>query len=96
MSSTVLSVAAGLAATAAEAQERPSTLAMSCAQANRLVATRGAVVLSTGPYTYDRYVGGNFCAINESTEPAWVPTADAAQCFIGYRCLVGPRRSSSR
>src|SRR5215210_1031833 len=99
MSSTVLAVAAagGLLASTAEAQVRPSTLTMTCVQASGLVATRGAVVLSTGPYTYDRYVsGGNSCAINESTEPTWVPTHDKAQCFIGYRCRVGPPRSSSR
>jgi hypothetical protein len=74
-------------ATGAVAQSRPSTLQMSCGQARATVASRGAIVLGTGGYTYDRFVGNrNFCEINETIEPAWVPTRDTPQCFIGYRC----------
>ena len=69
------------------AQSRPLTTRMSCAQAKGLVASQGAVVLNTGPLTYDRYVGSSSaCALGEVMEPAWVPTADSAQCPIGYRC----------
>jgi hypothetical protein len=69
------------------AQSNPLTLRMSCGQAQGLVAARGAIVLNTSPLTYDRYVRGNgFCALGEITEPVWVPTADTAQCPIGYRC----------
>lgn len=65
----------------------PSTLNMTCAQAANLVASHGAIVLRTGAYTYDRYVAHQgFCALGETTKPAWVPTADSAQCFIGYYC----------
>ena len=75
-------------ATGAVAQSRPSTLTMSCAQAGSVVASRGAVVLSTGQHTYDRYVSRRkFCEINETVQPVWVPTADARQCLIGYRCI---------
>jgi len=60
---------------------------MSCAQAAGLVRARGAVVLHTGPTTYDRYVSGpGQCEGDQNTAPAWVRTADTAQCFIGYRC----------
>jgi hypothetical protein len=74
-------------ATAAFAQSRPSTLRMTCAQAKGLVATRGSIVLSTGPYTYDRFVThGGYCFRGEVAEPVWVRTADSPQCPIGYRC----------
>ncbi|NBJ13595.1 hypothetical protein [Microvirga arsenatis] len=76
-----------LFATGALAQENSSTPAIICRQARGLVAIRGAVVLRTGPYIYDRYVSGQqFCQINERARPVWVPTADVRQCFVGYRC----------
>jgi hypothetical protein len=60
---------------------------MSCRQAAGLVASRGAIVLGTGAYTYDRYVSDQrFCLRSEVTIPEWVPTADTPQCFVGYRC----------
>jgi hypothetical protein len=73
--------------TGAVAQPRPSTPQMSCRQAAGLVASRGAIVLGTGAYTYDRYVTDQrFCLRSEITVPEWVPTADTPQCFVGYRC----------
>jgi hypothetical protein len=81
--------------TDAVAQSHPLTLRMSCAQAQGLVASQRAIVLNTGPFTYDRYVGSyGYCAVGETLDPAWVPTADTAQCPIGYRCA--PRSSPSR
>jgi hypothetical protein len=69
------------------AQSHPLTLRMSCAQAQGLVASQRAIVLNTGPSTYDRYVGSyGSCTVGETLDPAWVPTADTAQCPIGYRC----------
>jgi hypothetical protein len=77
------------------AQSHPLTLRMSCAQARSLVASQRAIVLNTGSLTYDRYVGSyGSCAIGETLDPAWVPTADTAQCPIGYRCA--PRSPPSR
>lgn len=84
--------AAALLATAASAQPRPSTLGMSCAQTRALVASRGAVVLGTGPYTYDRYVAHTgFCPHDQTTEPAYERTRDNPQCYVGDRCIA--RRS---
>jgi hypothetical protein len=37
---------------------RQSTLSMTCNQAIALVATSGAIVLSTGRHTFDRFVAG--------------------------------------
>jgi hypothetical protein len=83
-----------LATSAATAQTRPSSVEMPCARAAALVQSRGAIVLGTGGYTYDRFVtGANFCLYGEFTEPAWVPSADNPQCFVGYRCR--PRMRSN-
>jgi hypothetical protein len=71
----------------ASAQARTATTTLSCSAAAALVTERGAIVLSTGPTTYDRFVaGGSACDRYQTTEPAYERTADAQQCFIGYRC----------
>jgi hypothetical protein len=89
-------VASLVAASGAFAQSHPLTLRMSCPQARDLVAVQGAVVLNTGPTTYDRYVSSsNACILGERVEPAWVPTGDTPQCFIGYRCVTRPTSSRS-
>lgn len=78
------------------ANARPSTLKMTCQQAANLVSARGAIVLGTGRYTYDRYVAhAGYCGIGETTQPAWVPTRDARQCFIGYTCGQDNRGSGN-
>ena len=83
----VLALVAALIPTCAWAQARPSTVTMACAQAARLVTSQGAIVLGTGGSTFDRFVTDRrFCAINQATDPAWVPAADNPQCFVGYRC----------
>jgi hypothetical protein len=69
------------------ASARPNTLSMSCADAAALVRAQGGIVLSTGEFTYDRYVAsGAFCTPQEVTRRAWAPTADDPQCFIGFQC----------
>jgi hypothetical protein len=76
-----------LSASAALAQPQASAPHMPCGAAAGLVATYGAAVLGTGGMTYDRFVsGGDFCAVGEGTDPAWVPALDTPQCFVGYRC----------
>ena len=70
-------------ATPTLAQVGPLTPAMTCAQARGLVATHGAIVLSTSRTTYDRFVAhGGFCQFNEWAAPAWVPTRDTPQCPV--------------
>ncbi len=60
---------------------------MTCGQARGVVFSRGAAVLGTGGATYDRFVRDrSFCEINETIEPAVVPTRDTPQCLVGYRC----------
>jgi hypothetical protein len=72
---------------------RPSTLGMSCAQAAATVAASGAIVLSTGEFTYDRFVAHTgFCLHDEAARPAVAPTLDSPYCSIGYRCEQKRRR----
>jgi hypothetical protein len=82
----VLVLALALCSTAAFA--RPNTTALSCADAQDLVAREGSIVLNTGaPGLYQRFVAGaRFCGISEKAAAAYVTTADAASCKIGYYC----------
>jgi hypothetical protein len=79
-----------VAATAAGAA-RPSTLGMTCHQAQRLLASRGAVVMSTGQHTYNRFVvSGGYCEVAEWAIAASAPTRDARHCPLGYTCTSTP------
>jgi hypothetical protein len=79
------------------AQGRPVSTTLTCSRAAGLVASQGAVVLGTGVYTYDRYVSSSSsCTLGETIEPAWVPTVDNLQCFVGYQCRQRFQRQSSR
>jgi hypothetical protein len=85
--SLLAAAAALLAGTSIAAAGRPSTLSMSCAEAAATVATTGAIVLTTGEFTYNRFVAhGGFCLQNEDLTPARAPTLDAPDCPIGYTC----------
>jgi len=83
MKPTLIAIAIAGMATGVHAQSGPTTLSMTCAQARGIVASQGGVVLRTGPTTYDRYVrDSSFCALQETAWPAWVGTADVAQCPV--------------
>jgi len=70
---------------------RPSTLGMSCASARGLVAQSGAIVLSTGTHTYDRFVvHPGYCATAEYAYTGFAPTTDSPQCVVGYVCKAAP------
>ena len=85
--SVLAAVGAIAAATSVSAQPRPNTTTISCSAIGSLVAARGAIVLGTGPNSYDRFVAdGSFCDRGQGLEPAFERAADTAQCFIGYRC----------
>ena len=69
------------------AQARPDTTRMSCGAARALVTKQGGIVLGTGPSLFDRYVSSRaYCLSGQVTEPAFVPTSDDRQCFLGYTC----------
>jgi hypothetical protein len=70
---------------------RPSTLGMTCAEAQALVARQGAIVMSTGQHTYDRFVAHpGFCMTAEWARPATAPTSDSPACPLGYTCTSNP------
>ena len=78
-------------ATAATAQVGPPTSQRTCGANRQLVMRDGAVVLDTSPQTYARFVrSGAECLVGQFPEPAWVPSSNNPQCFIGYRCKDGP------
>ncbi len=84
-----------LAATPAGAQ-RPDLRAMSCPQAQALVASRGAVVMTTGQFTFERFVAHRgFCQREETTRRAWANTGDGVRCNVAYRCEFRVRRFQS-
>ena len=72
------------------AQVGPPTSQRTCGANRQLVLREGAVVLDTGPSTYARFVrSGAECLNEQFPEPAWVPSSNNPQCFIGYRCKDG-------
>ncbi|MEJ8476264.1 hypothetical protein [Roseibium algae] len=52
-----------LASTAANGQARPDTRDMTCTQAQALVKQRGEVVMTTGQYTFERFIADARTAI---------------------------------
>lgn len=76
----------------AQAQVGVSSTSLSCAQAAALIQNKGAVVFSTSPTAYDRYVRDrSFCLYDQQLKAEWVPTRDAKQCFVGYTCYEPSR-----
>jgi hypothetical protein len=87
MRKSMLVALAVLLTTTTVVEARPSTLTMSCAQAAATVARAGAVVLTTGAHTYERFVASNsFCVSEEYAEAARAPTLDSPDCAVGYVC----------
>jgi hypothetical protein len=72
---------------AVPAAARPDARTMSCEQARRMVRQQGAVVMTTGRYTYQRFVAHRgYCDYWETTRSAWTATRDNPKCRIGYIC----------
>lgn len=71
--------------------KRPFTPGMTCRQAQTLLGSQGAVVMSTGQHTYERFViSGRFCEVAEWAYTAYAPTKDARNCPLGYVCKSTP------
>lgn len=80
-----------LIATTSAVAARPSTLGMSCQQAQNFVAAQGAVVMTTGPHTFQRFVTNpGYCMTAEWAEPALAPTKDTRNCPLFYYCSAAP------
>ena len=79
-------VTVALVAAAGTAFARPDTRSMTCQQTQRLIIRSGAVVLTTGPHTYDRYVAGfRYCSRPNAPVRTYVPTRDYDNCPV-YNC----------
>src|SRR5262245_6606198 len=92
----MVSMLLAIAISPATAQGRLSVTTMSCESAQATIANAAAIVLGTGPSTYDRFVATQgYCTNDEFTEPAFAPTANNPQCFIGYRCREKPSENKN-
>jgi hypothetical protein len=70
-----------------QAFARPYAPKLSCQRLKGMIYEKGAVVLSTGQFTFDRYVRDQgYCMQGEITEPAWLNSSDQVECFVGYTC----------
>ena len=83
----VLLVAVATLTTTSIATARPNTTTMTCAQAAATVAKAGAITLSTGDFTYGRFVSGiDHCMPRQTTQPGIAPTRDNPDCQVGIIC----------
>lgn len=75
---------------------RANSTAMTCDQVRSMIDQRGAVIMNTGPNTFDRYVSNRgFCQRTEIAKTDYVPTRDAAKCPV-KRCVNVTPRSFGR
>lgn len=87
--STILALTVLAVSPAGAATKRPDVTKMTCREATGLVASRGVVVLATGPGTYDIFVDHpGLCTIAGDSPWAYVKTLDNEECRIGFRCEV--------
>lgn len=58
-----------------------------CPGLQAMMQRQGVVLIPTGGGNAQRYVRDQaYCDSGQDANPAWVPTADNPQCFIGYTC----------
>ncbi|MCG6858915.1 MAG: hypothetical protein LJE67_12705 [Salaquimonas sp.] len=85
-----LMVAIFVVAHSGEAEARPDTRRMSCAQAQGMVRGSGAVVMTYGQNLYNRFVDNRgLCGPDEETATRRVPTTDTPKCPLLY-CRPNP------
>jgi hypothetical protein len=88
MKAFLLVIATLFLASAAQAA-RPDVRAMTCRDAAGLVDEKGAVVFTTGKYTYERVVSSHFRCGSSSKDvgvKTYAKTLDVETCFVGYIC----------
>jgi hypothetical protein len=79
------------------AEARPNTTTMSCGEAAATVARAGAIVLTTGDHSYERFVAATtFCLGGETTAPGIAPTLDSERCQVGYICRERPNLGNNK
>jgi len=84
-----------MASIQAQAQGRPDARTMTCGEVRSLIDQRGAVVITTGNYTYQRFVAHRgFCNYSERIGHDWIATSDIAECRL--RICVDPLKFKRR
>jgi hypothetical protein len=82
-----IAVAVIVALAASPALARPDTRTMTCAYAQQLVRQAGVIIMSTGTYTYERFVYGmGKCGPQEEPRLTIAPTTDNPRCRVGSIC----------
>lgn len=77
------------------AQARPDARTMTCGEVRALIRDHGAVVITTGRYTYKRFVyHRGFCLYSERIGHEWIATSDTPECRL--RVCVEPDRYRRR
>lgn len=72
------------------AEARPDARAMTCEQARSLIEERGAVAMTTGRHTYQRFVAHRgYCLYSQRAGSVWTPTRDQAECRLKI-CIDPP------
>lgn len=80
-----LAIAGLLILAAGLAEARPDARTMTCDQARQAVQKSGAVVMSTGQYTYKRFVvNSRFCDPHQVSAPIRVKTKGDGKCVLTY------------
>lgn len=76
---------------ASPALARPDARTMTCDALNRFIARHGAVVMTTGRYTYQRFVASRrFCDPWQVTQPVYQVTRDRKRCVVYSTCIDPP------
>ena len=79
----------------ASALARPDARTMTCAEVRDLIRDLGAVVITTGRYTYKRFVyHRGYCLYSERIGHEWIATGDTPECRL--RVCVEPHRYKRR
>jgi hypothetical protein len=87
MQKAALSFVIAILAASSIAEARPNATTMTCAEAAATVSRAGAIVLSTGEFTYDRFVADiSHCMLRQTTGPGIAPTRDNPRCQVGFIC----------
>ncbi|MEZ5872718.1 MAG: hypothetical protein R3D32_12940 [Nitratireductor sp.] len=70
---------------------RPDTRNYHCAEVQAAIKQARAILMTTGPHTYDRIVAGQGqCGPTQRAFRKYAPTLDNPKCWVGYYCIEDP------
>jgi len=78
-----------LAATAV-AEARPDVRSLSCARVQAMIDRNGAIVMTTGRHTFERFVNSRrYCENDQRVQPVRIDAADG-RCTVRGACRIDP------